>query len=204
VWGDDLMIVWGGVGPASVVDTGAMYDPATVIWAPVATVAAPGARGAHSAIWTGESMVVWGGAGEAYLNTGGMLVFGPDLGQDADGDGFVECGGDCNDADPDVHSLPHEVPALRFGADTVTLSWDAAPGAAAYDVLAGAVAELPVANAPSDACLESDLAATSVRLTDVPPPSTASWYLVRGRNSCGAGTYGAASSLVEQTSLACP
>lgn len=41
------------------------------IWKPISTVAPPGSRLNHSAVWTGDKMLIWGGQGGAgFLNTG--------------------------------------------------------------------------------------------------------------------------------------
>src|SRR5437762_953420 len=43
---------------------------------------APGARAAHSAVWTGREMIVWGGSIDgAFLNTGGRYVPATDIWQ---------------------------------------------------------------------------------------------------------------------------
>ncbi|MGH9443379.1 MAG: Kelch repeat-containing protein, partial [Thermoanaerobaculia bacterium] len=66
VWTGEKMIVWGGFQAtgnitATVFNDGAIYDPETNTWAPVATSGAPSARYAHTAVWTGSRMIVWGG-----------------------------------------------------------------------------------------------------------------------------------------------
>jgi hypothetical protein len=46
-------------------------------------------------------MIVWGGTGFGNLSSGGRYASG--FSRDNDGDGFSECEGDCNDADPAIH-----------------------------------------------------------------------------------------------------
>jgi N-acetylneuraminic acid mutarotase len=46
---------------------GAAYDPATQTWSPISATAAPSARQASTAVWTGNSMIVMGGFGGAFL-----------------------------------------------------------------------------------------------------------------------------------------
>jgi hypothetical protein len=127
---------------------------------------------------------------------------------DADGDGYSGCSSDCDDSDPGAHAIPGEVTGLRFVSNGTVIEWDsaipAAGSATVHDALTGIIGELPVGSGPSETCLESGIAATSLPIQDVPPPSTAYWYLVRGRNGCGAGTYGAQSDGDPRTSLACP
>jgi hypothetical protein len=65
VWTGAVMIDWDG--------TGAIYDPATDIWPPVATATAnaPSSALGNSVVWTGSRMIVWGGADVFGLDTGG-------------------------------------------------------------------------------------------------------------------------------------
>src|ERR1700751_4637971 len=54
--------------PEIVVPNGCIDDT----WTATSTTNAPGARDAHSGVWTGSEMIVWGGYGfGGYLNTGG-------------------------------------------------------------------------------------------------------------------------------------
>ena len=86
LWTGSAMIIWGGFGGSDAEDInrndGGRFYPANDVWKPVSTTGAPGARHAHSAVWTGNEMLVWGGFSEsrteldaqtndAYLNTGG-------------------------------------------------------------------------------------------------------------------------------------
>lgn len=64
VWTGTHMFVWGGnggQGSDTVLGDGALYDPATDTWTPVATQGAPAARAYHAAAWTGTHVLVWGG-----------------------------------------------------------------------------------------------------------------------------------------------
>lgn len=59
----DRMMVWGGVGASGYLNSGAMFDDTTLIWAP-ALATAPAARAHHSTVITGElgsKMIIWGG-----------------------------------------------------------------------------------------------------------------------------------------------
>jgi N-acetylneuraminic acid mutarotase len=102
VWAETQMVVWGGSG-GSHLDTGGLYDPTTDTWRPTTTTGAPAARYYHTAIWTGTEMIVWGGAGGAggYLSSGGLYT--PGQVTDADDDGYTNCEGDCDDANPDTY-----------------------------------------------------------------------------------------------------
>jgi hypothetical protein len=79
---------------------------------------------------------------------------------------------------------------LRNGT-TVLITWDAAPGNTAYDVLRGLVSGLPVGPGGGDeVCLAGGIGDTSTTDTAVFTPGTAYWYLVRASNICGSRSYG--------------
>ncbi|HJQ98094.1 MAG TPA: hypothetical protein VJ826_07240, partial [Candidatus Polarisedimenticolaceae bacterium] len=63
-----------------------------------------------------------------------------------------------------------------------------------YDELTGALGALRSAGGFSGAsCLANDVTATAMTSTQAWPPTSTSlgyWYLVRGQNACGRGTYG--------------
>ncbi len=63
VWTGSKVLIFGGdinAAEVSVAD-GAMYDPATDTWSPMANLNAPSARTLSSAVWTGTRMIQWGG-----------------------------------------------------------------------------------------------------------------------------------------------
>src|SRR2546430_17290216 len=57
-----------------------LFSARADLWERRASV--PGARAAHSAVWTGREMIVWGGGIDgAFLNTGGRYVPATDIWQ---------------------------------------------------------------------------------------------------------------------------
>ncbi len=86
-----------------------------------------------------------------------------------------------------------------------TLSWQPAPPGlgAIHDIARGLVDEFPFGSGAAETCLVSEPGNTT---TDADPPAagTAYWYLVRGRNDCGTGTYGQQSDMTERTTAVCP
>lgn len=78
VWTGSKMIVWGGNDAISTsYNTGALYDPLTDQWTPMA--ASPlGARGAFVAAWTGSKLIIWGGGGGANFANG--AIYDPNVG----------------------------------------------------------------------------------------------------------------------------
>jgi hypothetical protein len=103
---------------------------------------------------------------------------------------------------------PGEAGNLRFAGDHTTLSWDAASGAAVHDVLRGVTGQWPVGSGAGESCLAPGIAATATPDPASPPVAGGFWYLVRGRNACGIGTYGfrevGGAPGAERTSSACP
>jgi hypothetical protein len=106
---------------------------------------------------------------------------------------------DCFPSDPGTFAAPPEALGLRMteaGGGAVTVSWaslDPVVGAGAlYDLLSGAISQLVFDRGYARAgCLANSLADTP--FTDSrpgPPVGQAAYYLVRGRNACGLGTYG--------------
>ena len=114
---------------------------------------------------------------------------------------------DCAPANAGSFALPAEVAGVRF-TNKVTLAWNsAAPGAGSatvHDVLLGAVEQLPVGNKPAETCLASGLAGTSTAASASPAAGKGFWYLVRGHNACGAGSWGTTSGGAPRTSTRCP
>jgi hypothetical protein len=77
------------------------------------------------------------------------------------------------------------------GDPTADISWNLAPGAMGSDVLRGLIGGLPVN--PTDAgeiILVRNTNSTTYEDPTVPEPGTGFWYLVRGRTSCGGGSWG--------------
>jgi hypothetical protein len=116
--------------------------------------------------------------------------------RDDDGDGHAAalCGGDdCNDLVPAVWLAPLEVTNLVLtSAIPTNLSWDdqgalAGPGTT-YDLVSGPLVAGAGPNFSARACLQQG-GATTYEETRA-NPIVGYWYLVRGRNPCGLGTYG--------------
>lgn len=71
VWTGSKMIVFGGVDVSGqIVNSGAIFDPASNQWTAINSQGAP-ARAYHQAIWTGQKMIVWGGLDP----TGGLAAW---------------------------------------------------------------------------------------------------------------------------------
>ena len=105
------------------------------------------------------------------------------------------CGGTAITPPPETVDL--------VAADKSAYSWSAAAQATEYDVARGRVDALPVGSTVDEACF-GHLTGPSVVDAATPDLGAAFWYLARGRNACGAGTYGSQSNGVPRVTTACP
>jgi DNA-binding beta-propeller fold protein YncE len=172
--------------------------------------------GARERTWLLSGGVSSGGlwstdvAGELQVTTaqlrtqaGGPITFtcatvgsGQRLGSDRDEDGTPN-GSDFCPGDAAVFEAPALVSGVGVDAAS-TVSWSAlvpADGAPVfYDVAGGSLSSVPGSGFTSAACLAGVLPGTS--WTDArpnPPMGNGYYYLVRGRKSCGAGSFGSGS-----------
>jgi len=109
-------------------------------------------------------------------------------------------GGVCNSGAP--ITSPQEVADLTSAADNTTFTWPAVLDATSYDVVRGLTSALAVGpggefrfGGPSGAALVG---------TAVPAPGTAFWYLARGDNACGIGSYGQQNDGTSRLTSTCP
>ena len=100
--------------------------------------------------------------------------------------------------------FPAEVEGVSFSSPT-RLAWTPTGGSGTVsDVVRGLTNELPVGSGPSEACIASGVTGGNVTDNAVPAAGRSFWYLVRGRNSCGTGTYGTASDGTPRQTTVCP
>jgi hypothetical protein len=122
---------------------------------------------------------------------------------DSDNDG---AGDACDLAplDPGAFAIPGEVDELSLRPDKVTLTWSSVALTSGFstvhDLVRGSLDDLPVGAAT---CLAATSGETATDLVS-PPSGQGFWYLVRGRNSLGNGTYGYQSNGTERVPSACP
>jgi hypothetical protein len=89
--------------------------------------------------------------------------------------------------------LPGDADALALAQaeGVTTISWTAGSGSATSSVLRGLVSQLPVGpGGAEELCLEDDLVGTTTTDPEDPGPGESFWYLIRGANACGDGSYG--------------
>ncbi len=106
--------------------------------------------------------------------------------------GDVCGGGICNNGTP--ISAPPETQNLTVAGNKTTFSWSAAGFATRYDAVRGTLANLPVGPGGGEEVGWNNLSGTTMNDGAVPAvPGTGYWYISRGQNGCGSGTYGAQS-----------
>jgi N-acetylneuraminic acid mutarotase len=134
---------------------------------------------------------------------------GDDCDPDDDNDGHND-EVDCAPFDATAFAIPAEVTGESFVAETITWT-PVAPGAGTgttYEVLRGHVEQLPVGNGEElgETCLTSlhGIAGTSIVDAALPAIGQAYFYLIRGHNPCGHGTYGLASRGMPRVTSSCP
>jgi hypothetical protein len=126
---------------------------------------------------------------------------------DTDNDGVPDVT-DCAPFDPGAFAVPGEIAGDDFGADKQTYSWTSqaptAGSATIYDMMRGALRQFPVGTGGSETCLASGVASPSAVDGATPAVGSGVYYLVRGKNVCGTGTYGFATSGAQRITATCP
>jgi hypothetical protein len=113
------------------------------------------------------------------------------------------CGGGICTAGATI-GAPPETQDVTIGADRATVSWSLAASATRYGVVRGRIDALPLGPAEDDQiCFEVPSGTTLVD-ADEPDPGTGLWYLSRGANACGIGTFGAQSDGSPRITTTCP
>jgi hypothetical protein len=87
-------------------------------------------------------------------------------------------------------TAPPETTGMMAAEDKLTFTWSAAAFATSYDVVRGSTRFFPVGPGGDDEVCFGDLTAPSLADPDVPKEGNAYWYLSRGGNRCGMGSYG--------------
>ena len=113
-----------------------------------------------------------------------------------------DCGGGvCNGT---TITAPPETQDVAASADKTTYSWSAATYATRYDVVRGSTGAFPVGPGGGDEVCFDNLAVTTLTDPAAPAPATGFWYLSRGQNECGVGTFGSQSNGLPRTTTTCP
>ena len=115
---------------------------------------------------------------------------------------------DCAATDATVFAPPQEIRNVGYLPGGSTLAWDSdAPNSGSstvYQVLQGVAGQFPVGSGTGETCAANSVPGTTLSGLPSPPAGSGYYHLVRGRNTCGTGTYGFASGGTERTSAACP
>jgi hypothetical protein len=120
---------------------------------------------------------------------------------DIDGDGVANAQ-DCQPLDPSQSAPAAEIAGLTLAnGATTSVIWTSLPGnGSSYDVIGGDLAVLRAAGSSSDAGCLADGVPVSSWTDSRPDPANGAgyYYLVRGQNACGGGTYGFATGGAER------
>jgi hypothetical protein len=101
-------------------------------------------------------------------------------------------------------TAPPETTDLVATADKATYDWAAASYATRYDVVRGSLAAYPVGPGGDDETCFDNLPAAMLTDASVPAPGSGYWYVSRGENACGIGTFGAQSDGSPRITTTCP
>ena len=117
-------------------------------------------------------------------------------------EGEVCGGGVCSGGS--LITAPPETGSLTAAADKATYGWSASASATRYDVVRGEVGALPVGPGGSDEVCFDNLPGTSLVDASAPGAGAGFWYLSRGENACGSGSYGQRSDGSPRITTTCP
>jgi hypothetical protein len=129
------------------------------------------------------------------------------LGPDSDSDGIADAC-DCAAGDGSAFDAPPEVTGDSFSTSAMEYSWTpldalAGPGTT-YDVVRGLASDLRQDGGFASAvCLSDSQMDASHPDSSLPNPGEAFYYLVRGQNVCGNGSYGRDSEGVKRLIRSC-
>jgi len=101
-------------------------------------------------------------------------------------------------------TVPGEIQDVTALQDKETYSWSPAARATAYDIVRGSLAALGVGPGDGDEVCFDNMDAPSVDDVTVPAGDQGFWYLARGINACGAGSYGTRSDGTPRVTTTCP
>jgi len=124
------------------------------------------------------------------------------VGQNVDSIVLVDGANSCHAGTP--ITAPAEVQNVAAGSNKTTYTWSAATFATRYDVVRGSQAALPAGPGAGDEVCFDNLAAPTLVDPAVPAPGTGFWYLSRGENACGNGTFGTQSNGTPRATTTCP
>lgn len=115
---------------------------------------------------------------------------------------------DCDPFASGAVSIPSEVTGIEATDSAVTFIWDSSipesGSATVHDILRGDLSQLPVGLGASETCLLNGTSLATATDSSLPLPANGYWYLIRGRNVCGNGSYGITSNSDVRASNSCP
>jgi len=101
-------------------------------------------------------------------------------------------------------ALPMEVGKILASPDKILWNFDAALSATSYVAMRGLTSGLPVGPGGGDETCSNLGASLQFQDVQVPLSGTSYWYLVKGKNACGAGSWGTRSNGTPHVTTSCP
>ena len=100
--------------------------------------------------------------------------------------------------------VPPETTGMLWDANKRDINWNPAPLAERYDVVRGTLRFLPVGPGEEEEVCFDDLSNPDLQDQATPGSGTGFWYLSRGRNDCGVGTWGTTRTGIPRVTTTCP
>ena len=101
-------------------------------------------------------------------------------------------------------TAPPETAGMVSHANKRRIDWSPTPLATSYHVTRGDLKRFPVGSGGGAELCFDNLLGTSVTDNTQPTSGNGVWYLSRGENSCGAGTWGTTRTGIPRNPTACP
>ena len=101
-------------------------------------------------------------------------------------------------------TAPAETQHVLVEADKTSFVWDPQPSSTNYDAVRGELGAFPVGPGGGDEVCFDGLGAAGLVDASIPATGTGFWYLSRGQNACGVGTFGQQSSGMPRLTTTCP
>jgi hypothetical protein len=115
---------------------------------------------------------------------------------------------DCAPWNSGAFAVPGAGITVHIAADRRTFTWNSVASGSGvdtfYDMARGKLSQFPVGSGAAETCAGTAFSGTTLEDATAPAAGTGFWYLVRGHNTCGAGSYGTRSNGSPEATVVCP